>query len=218
MTRRLLVLIGLVAIAGLVRWQTEATPVIEAAPLEDVPFTVGAWHGRPGAAFTSDVVSALGVDDYINRAYALDAARQANVYVGYHRSQHQGAAIHSPLNCMPGSGWTMDLVERVAFGDGYVRRVIIRKGRERLLVVYWYQTQARIEGEEYRARLHAVIDTLRARRNDAALVRVTVPIARDPEGEVRAAAQAFELAALIEPQVQRLLFSSDRPATVARVD
>jgi len=218
MTRRVLLLIGFVAAAGLVRWQTAATPVATDVALEALPFDVGEWQGRRGTEFGPDVVAALGVDDYVNRAYVADGGRQANVYVGYHRAQEHGSSVHSPLNCMPGSGWELEQVERVAFGAGHVRRVLIRKGAQRLLVVYWYQTATRVEGDEYRARFHAVLDTMRAGRNDAALVRVMVPVAPDPEGEPRAAQQAFELAGLVLPHVDRLLFSRPPIRSMARAD
>lgn len=208
MTSRIVLLIVMLAVTGLARWATLAVPVVSAATPESVPFVLGDWQGRRGTDFSQTVETVLGVDAYINRAYVGPDGRIANVYVGYYRSQQQDSSIHSPLNCMPGAGWSMEQVERVAFADGHVRRVIIRKGTQRLLVVYWYHTAARIEGDEYRARLHAVIDTMRAGRNDAALVRVTVPIAAgDPEGEVKAARYAFELAAQLEPKVDDLLFA-----------
>lgn len=206
MKRRVLVLIVLIAMAGVARWYFAAAPIVPAASLDDVPFSMGEWQGRRGADLPPNVEAALAADSYINRAYVDGHTGQANVFVGYHPLQQQGTAIHSPLNCMPGAGWSMEHVERVAFGESHVRRVVIRKGTERLLVVYWYQTATRSEGEEYRARLYSVVDTLRSGRNDAAFVRVTVPIGNDLEGEVRAAQQAFELAALLQPHVQRLLF------------
>jgi EpsI family protein len=208
MKARFIVLIAMLAVAGLTRWATMATPVVSAATPESLPFVLGAWQGRRGTDFSETVSAVLGVDAYINRAYVGPEGRVANVYVGYYRSQQQDSSIHSPLNCMPGAGWSMEHVERVAFAGGHVRRVVIRKGAQRLLVVYWYHTAGRIEGDEYRARLYSVVDTMRAGRNDAALVRVTVPIAAgDPEGEVRAARYAFELAAELEPQVGTLLFA-----------
>lgn len=183
-----------------------------------MPLELGGWQGRRGADLTSDVAEMLAAGSYINRAYANEDRAQANVFIGYYPMQRHGTAIHSPLNCLPGAGWGIEQIERVAFGDSYVRRVLIRKGAERLLVVYWYHTATRIEGEEYRARLHSVVDTIRTRRNDAAFVRVTVPVGPDIEGEIRAAHQAFELAALLQPHVQRLLFDTTTRRELARTN
>ena len=29
----------------------------------------------------------------------------AGLYIGYYQSQRQGSSMHSPMNCLPGSGW-----------------------------------------------------------------------------------------------------------------
>jgi EpsI family protein len=189
-----------------------------ATSLEQLPYTLGAWAGRRAADYDPQVLAVLGVDDYVNRAYYASGDRQANVYVGYYRSQRQGASIHSPLNCMPGAGWEAERTERVPFEQGTARRVVIRKDAQRLLVVYWYQTAARIEGDEYLGRFYTVLDTMRHGRNDAALVRVTVPVASDAQGEARAAEYAFELARQVQPHVGRLLFPHDTGRTIARLD
>lgn len=206
MTTRILVLIGLVVIAGVARLQTAVADVPAATSLEAVPMELGAWRGRRAVDYTPEVVEVLGVDDYVNRAYSAPGGRQAHLYVGYYRSQHQGGAIHSPLNCLPGGGWEPIYLERIPFSRGAARRVIIRKGGQRLLVVYWYQTPTRIEGDEYRGRFYTVVDAMRHGRNDAAMVRVMVPIDSESDGEARATGEALELAALVQPQIDRVLF------------
>jgi EpsI family protein len=216
MTRRVLVLIGLVLLAGVARWQVAPVDVAPAASLEGLPLTLGAWQGRRAVDYAPSVVAVLGVDDYVHRAYFADGGRQANVYVGYYRSQEQGASIHSPLNCMPGAGWETERVERVPFEHGTARKVLIRQGTQRLLVAYWYQTASRIEGNEYLGRFYTVLDAMRHGRNDGALVRVIVPVSSDPQDEARAAEHAFELARLVQPHVTRLLFP-EHPDQLARV-
>jgi EpsI family protein len=206
MTRRVLILIGLVLIAAVARWQMRAIDVTPTASLDQLPLDFGVWHGHRVADYAPDVVAALGVDEYVNRGYVADDGAQASLYVGYYRSQEQGASIHSPLNCLPGAGWEPERVDRVPFGRGTARRLIVRKGERRFAVVYWYQTPTRVEGDEYRSRLYTALDTLRYGRNDAALVRVMTPIGADAKDETRAADHAFGLARLIVPYVQRVMF------------
>ena len=184
---------------------------------ETLPFDLGAWQGRRAAGYEPGVLAALGVDDYLNRAYYTAEGWQANLYVGYYRSQNQGASIHSPLNCMPGAGWHTEHVERVPFAGGAARHVVIAKGTQRLFVVYWYQTPTRIEGDEYRGRFYAVVDGLRHGRNDAALVRVTVPIGTGADAEALAANAATDLARRVLPEVDGLLFNPEStPQLVGR--
>ena len=37
----------------------------------------------------------------------------ASLYVGYYATQRNGATYHSPLNCLPGSGWVMSDAGRI---------------------------------------------------------------------------------------------------------
>ncbi len=64
--------------------------------LSSMPFILGEWHGAEAAPLADDVLSQLGVDDYINRHYAGTGAAPVAVYVGYYASQRQGDTIHSP--------------------------------------------------------------------------------------------------------------------------
>jgi len=43
-------------------------------------------------------------------------------------------------------------------------------------MVYWYQGRGRAEASEYWAKIHTVLDSVRRRRSDGAMVRVMVPL------------------------------------------
>ena len=60
------------------------------------------------APLADDVLSQLGVDDYLNRHYTAASATPVSVYVGYYASQRQGDTIHSPQNCInPSCPWKL---------------------------------------------------------------------------------------------------------------
>ena len=170
-------------------------------PLATVPMAIGGWAGHRQPDLTDNVLAVLGVDDYITRAYVKDGW-PLDLYVGYHNSQRQGDAIHSPLNCLPGAGWQPLEVSRVmipvkgAPGRGMettpveVNRVVIGKGLERQLVLYWYQSYRRVVASEYWGKVYSVLDAVRYNRTDAALVRVIVPIPQDDSGAKRSEEKA----------------------------
>ncbi len=153
-------------------------------PLGELPMQLGGWEGRPLAAFDRDVVAALGVDEFVNRVYAAPGQLPVALYVGYYRSQREGDTIHSPLNCLPGAGWQPADRRRmtVAFGPGdraptsVVNRLVIEKGLDRELVLYWYQGHGRVVASEYWGRVLLAYDAFRLHRTDGALVRLIVPI------------------------------------------
>jgi EpsI family protein len=121
------------------------------------------------------------------RSYLRADGATAGLYVGYHGSQRQGDTIHSPLNCIPGAGWLPMEQGRITIdvrpglrAQGtvpiQVNRVVIAKGMDRQLVLYWYQSHRRVVASEYWGKIYTVMDAIRYNRSDAALVRVITPI------------------------------------------
>lgn len=218
MTTRALILTASFIAAGLVLAQAskvEPTPVRQA--LAELPMTIGEWQGRAEAAFAPAIVKVLGVDDYANRSYLSTGGPRLGLYVGYHSSQRQGDTIHSPLNCLPGAGWipvqqgrtTMSVYSDTGRGSRRtieVNRVVIEKGLDRQLVLYWYQSHNRVVASEYWGKIYTVLDAIRLNRTDAALVRVTVPVPSDePETIAAAERAAVSFVEALFPQLSKHL-------------
>lgn len=174
--------------------RAEPTPIRHS--LATFPMTLGEWRGGADQPFDTRTLAVLGVDDYLSRTYVRPIARVAGVessrfavglYIGYYRTQRQGDTIHSPLNCLPGSGWEpvsrSTLEARVARRPGgpiepvHVNRFVVEKGLERDLVLYWYQSHGRVVASEYASKFFLVRDAVLLNRSDGALVRVIAPIA-----------------------------------------
>jgi EpsI family protein len=153
--------------------------------------------GRELPPFDDRVLKTLGADEYVSRLYSGPDANVVGLYVGYYRTQRQGDTMHSPLNCLPGAGWQPVSGGRVVIPiEGRepieVNRYIVQKGEERQLVLYWYQSQSRVVASEYWGKVYLVLDAIRTRRSDAALIRVTSPIgARQSEAEAAGYAVDF---------------------------
>jgi EpsI family protein len=102
------------------------------------------------------------------------------LYIAYYASQRTGGSIHSPLNCLPGTGWepaaiaTLD-IERPDGRSGQVRRMLVQKRGEQAMVLYWYQVRGRMLASEIASKGHLFAGALRSGRSDAFLVRVVVP-------------------------------------------
>lgn len=129
-----------------------------------------------------------------------------SLYVGFYGSQAQGRTIHSPKNCLPGSGWeALNAREArvVAGGEEVpVNRYLLQRGDERVLVLYWYQGRGRVQANEYRVKLDLLKDSALHNRSDEALVRIVVPIESSEEQAFQAAA---EIAARVIPAVYTAL-------------
>ncbi len=183
-------------------WERAGEAHVERRPLAEFPSQLGAWQQR-GAdeKFSDDVMQVLRADDYVMRDYAAPDGRMANFYVGYYFTQRNGATYHSPLNCLPGSGWTMRdpaTVTVTPAGGGRpfeANRYIIENGDSRQMLIYWYQGRGRAVASEYWGKLYTVLDSVKMRRSDGAMVRVIVPFNKDEAGALRSAQELASLAA-----------------------
>lgn len=67
-----------------------------------------------------------------------------------------------------------------------INKVLIQKGMNYQLVLYWYQDRGRVIASEYWAKGYMIWDAMTQNRTDGSLVRITIPVVDDPE-------QAFEV-------------------------
>ncbi len=181
---------------------TEAVPIRES--LDHFPLAIGSWQGQRLQDFDQKILSVLGVDEYVNRAYVADGKPPVGLYIGYYQSQRQGDTMHSPLNCLPGAGWlparqgrtTVETRDEHGPRTIEINHVIIEKGLDRQVVLYWYQSHGRVVASEYWGKIYTVVDAVRLNRTDGALVRVIVPVlsvgpSADPEGDAERTALEF---------------------------
>jgi len=149
------------------------------------PFYLGPWEGED-VPIEKEVVDALGVEDFLDRVYYAADRPPVYLYMGYHRTQEQGATIHSPRNCLPGSGWYpmetgFEVIQIPGREPVKVNCFIIQKGDEVQVVLYWYQAHGRVVASEYLAKLFMMLDAANLNRTDGSLIRVVVPAERSIE-------------------------------------
>ena len=189
------VLLVLILLVGVVvnTWSYLGEARVERKELKDFPQAVGTWQ-RTGIDQTIDeeTMKVLRASDYLLRDFRKSDGQVANLYVGYYATQRSGATYHSPLNCLPGSGWTLSEPAKatIALPDGnsfVANKYVIQNGDYRSLMIYWYQGRGRSVASEYWGKVYTVFDSVRLRRSDGAMVRVTVPI-RNSEAEAEQAA------------------------------
>jgi EpsI family protein len=182
---RLTIVVLLLAVTAVVARAAHRTDRVVAAHLASLPYVVDQWRGTDGKPLDDETTKELGADAYLTRTYADGAGTPASVYIAYYGAQRPGVSIHSPLHCLPGTGWEPLDVATIDVAGSPVRRLVVRKNRERALVLYWYAVHGRTIANEALSKLWLLHDSIRLGRSDAALVRIVVPIT----GSVDAAEQ-----------------------------
>lgn len=159
--------------------KTEAT--IVARPLALLPTAVNRWQMTAEYPMEPEIQKVLKSDDSVNRMYSGPDGT-VNLFIAYFLNQKQGKVPHSPQNCMPGNGWDpvrANIVKIPLLNSPETIEVnyyVLLKGLEKNVVLYWYQSNGRVVASEYKAKIYTVLDSIRKRRSDTALVRVIINV------------------------------------------
>ena len=182
-------------------------PIQARTPFAEFPNRVGSWQGR---TLTLDAVTAdyLKFDDYILSDYAMTDGKPVNLYVAYYASQRGNESPHSPVVCIPGSGWVITDIKTSTFnGLGQsepFNRVVIQKGTVKQIVYYWFDERGRKITDEWWAKYYLLLDAMMMNRTDGALVRLTTLVApSETEADADRRLQSFMRDTL--PQLARFL-------------
>ncbi len=201
-------LLAVILMAGILvnAWAYMGEAHVDRKQLKDFPRELGGWQ-QTGSdqILDNETLKVLRASDYLLRNYRFANGRVANFYVGYYATQRDGASYHSPLNCLPGSGWIMSDPAQVTITlpDGRAfaaNRYLIQNGDQKDLLVYWYQGRGRAVASEYWGKVYTVLDSVRLRRSDGAMVRVTIPIDKSEAASLQMATDLAASATVVLPQ------------------
>jgi len=178
---------------------------VDRKPLQSFPEQLGAWQKSSDQVIDEPTMKVLRATDYLLRDFRRADGETANFYVGYYSTQRDGASYHSPLNCLPGSGWMLSEPGKVSIarpnGSSFVaNKYVIQNGDYRSLMIYWYQGRGRAVASEYWGKIFTIIDSVRLRRSDGALVRVTVPITGSEQKALQVATDLAGAATMALPE------------------
>ena len=176
------------------------------APLSAFPGTAGEWHMVKDSYFDQETLKLLRPTEYMAKRFARADGVIADLYVGYHDGARQAGPLHSPKNCLPGSGWyevsTQQMVLPVSGESLNAARAVYQQGAQAELFIYWFQVAGKTLSNEYVLKLHEVLNSIRNGRRDAAFIRISVPVTGSEE---QATAQAEDFLKAVRPALKQFL-------------
>lgn len=199
-TSRVAVAVLLLAIMAVLAARAQQPPLVHDSSI-DVPYTIAEWQGED-APSDAEADAATAADRILNRWYESSGS-EAGLYIAYYAQQRPGVSIHSPLHCLPGTGWEV-LSNTVADvnlngSTGSVRRLVAQKQSDRMLILYWYAINGQMIASELGSRFRLLHNRVRFGRNDAALVRIAVPV---NGSDLQAEHQAMAFARVLGPHLR----------------
>ena len=194
----------LIGTVGLIQTVSQNEELRRNKPFAQFPLNLAnTWKGRE-LGLDEKSLDVLKLSDYMMRVYApvkaqggeeleltrgddgkiqMSAERHLPVwlYVGFYQSQRTGATYHSPKNCLPGAGWQFMEADFVMLTmpdqtTMTVNKVLIQKGLDKQVILYWYHDRGRVIASEYWAKGYLVWDAMTKNRSDGSLVRISVPV------------------------------------------
>lgn len=183
-------------------------------PLSLMPETIGARTAED-IPLDSETLAVLGDGRFLNRVYTnvgpagRPVESPVSLFIAYFPTQRSGQSIHSPQNCLPGSGWSF-LSSRVidlptASGKPYpVGEYLIGNAGQKQVVLYWYLAHGRSVANDYLAKGYMMLDAVRSNRTDGALVRIVTPVGAAEPLE-SAQQRAMQFANQVTPLLPRFI-------------
>jgi EpsI family protein len=155
-----------------------------AAAFAELPLEVGEYRGER-KTWDDATVQASGADAYGSVRYVDGERRSFDLFVG--GALRNAENFHAPNVCMPSAGWetlsATDIEFRALGADGAaprIRRLLLQRGDERMLIFYWFQSGDRLASSEWTVRGYRLLDLLRGQElTPTLIVSVYVPVDED---------------------------------------
>ena len=160
-----------------------------------IPMQSGNWSGQE-YFFPDQTYELLKADASTLRRYANSEGKELYLFISYFKSQKYGSQIHSPKNCLPGSGWKILNREktRIKGSSGsslLVNRLLISDNQSKEVMYYWFQTRSGLVTSELGLKLDLVLNSLKRVPTDAAFIRINLPLNEVSEKEALVLVEDF---------------------------
>lgn len=166
--------------------------------IAEFPRSIEGWAARE-LPLSQNILDLLDPDAILLADYTNAERLSVELFFSYFASENTSGGLHSPRNCLPGSGWVIISSEpRELQIEGRVipaTRMHIRFGNEIRIVDFWYITRHGETSNDYALKFYQMLSALTLRPTDVAFVRL---ISRD-HPEAIAALERFEQ--IITPKI-----------------
>ncbi len=145
----------------------------------NLPERLGDWEGIE-LEFDDYVYAAVRADTTFFRRYTNGGDESIYFYLGYYSQQSGSFLEHTPGTCYPALGWTVleKGREPINISEKKIKvdKLLLRKGDQTRLVLYWFQSGDKVTSDELRQRIKLIMKRILGKRSDRALIRISAPV------------------------------------------
>ncbi len=161
-----------------IRGHSTEAKTLSSQPIVNFPLEIEEFHGK--TVFPSDKnFHDPSADNWILRIYLKKGHNKPiRVFLGYWESQNEGKRVNSPRYTIGGWEYYWIKTKSVTLGSKTVKlkEFLNEHGPEKELVYYCYIVDGKIISSEYRFRFFSMLSSLLTGRNNAALLRISMPV------------------------------------------
>jgi EpsI family protein len=159
--------------------------------LQQMPLAKGDWTGNADPMDPS-MQELLSPDRLFSASFINSAGKKVQLFVDYFSPENISGTIHSPRNCLPGSGWIIaGTTPRPLLFNGHTihaNRFNLSLSGSRQVMDFWYVTRQGETANDYTLKFNTMISSLMLRPTDKAFIRFVA--SDDPQS--LAALEQFE--------------------------
>ena len=177
---RYLVVIALTVLTALAMASRGGVKTPLPNPLDTFPDAIGEWQTMRSIQFDQQTLATLRPTEYLAKRYQRQDKETIELYIGYHDGAAAAGPLHSPKNCLPGSGWYEASSRPIALelGTTTLHAVLAeyRLGGQAELFLYWFEVGGESVSNDYLFKIHCIYHALRTGRQDSSFIRLSQPV------------------------------------------
>ncbi|NLI14905.1 MAG: EpsI family protein [candidate division Zixibacteria bacterium] len=170
-----------IILAGLFSWYLRWVEIKPSGEIDFgvIPLSDGDWSGQV-KELSKEETEILRANRTFSATYRTPTSTEVDVFIAYFTSQKYGSSIHSPRNCLPGSGWIIGSIKKTPWTlesrSFIINKMIIWREGRRFMVYYWYLTRNGEIDSELGLKFDLIKNSLLGKATDGALIRITAPL------------------------------------------
>lgn len=143
-------------------------------PVTSFPSTKGDWNAKT-IPITGGVLDMLKPDAIYEAFFTNSGGVTIDLFFSYFSAENVTGGVHSPKNCMPGSGWAILSSEpRPINVNGRTipaSRLHVRYGNALKIVDYWYVTRHGETSSDYGLKWYEMLSAVALKPTDVSFIR-----------------------------------------------
>lgn len=173
---------------------------------DDFPMELGKWRGERETV-DDETIALLNPKDIFSAWYSNGEGVSVHLFFDYFSSDAGFGGPHSPRNCLPGSGWTIEWSDdrTIEIGGTPVEsgRFNLRYQETREVMDFWYVTSYGATGNDYLFKFYQMLSSLTFRPKDVGFIRF---VTNQDEQSLKAMS---EFQQLVTPEIYRRMQFGD---------